>query len=661
MEENPELTPAAPADSAVDQRPGLVGASWKSRLHGLASLRSKLIIPYALLSVLLALTGVYVVTRLVTNSLHERIANQLYEASRVASDGIVRQEQKNLENLRLMVFSQGVPEALAEQNVEALETLLLPLMLNNKVDFAAAVDASGLEIRTWILDQSGDIYLVTEGHDFSANPLISNILQGITDSSGDKYAGIIQPNIGPVLATSAPVYAEDGALVGALIAGIRVSRMLAEIETQALADLTLLDLDNQVISTTISHPQENIAILEAACETAHATSLTAPQELELNSRLYQVIFTTLYIRELPAGSLGIALPSSYVVSAEVTSRNAFSLIFTLGTAGTILIGYLLAQNIARPILRLRSLSQSVASGDLNQSSELERTDEIGELANAFDQMTENLRERTAEAERLYAETVQRNIELAETNTRLQETQLQLVQSEKLAAVGLLTAGLVHDVKNPLTVIKGTSEVLLEDADLSPYMRKTLSLIREGAVKANKIVSDLLTFARQAPPELKPQDLRETVQAALRLTTYLTRQALVRMSSELPEQPVVTIYDAQQIEQVFINMITNAVQAIPERGTLCIRLTQANGFAATSFEDSGIGIPPENLHRIFDPFFTTKPEGQGTGLGLSVSYGIVASHGGRIEVSSTVGQGSTFTIYLPLEQGSGPAEVQGDGN
>ena len=175
------------------------------------------------------------------------------------------------------------------------------------------------------------------------------------------------------------------------------------------------------------------------------------------------------------------------------------------------------------------------------------------------------------------------------------------------------------------------------------------MIREGAIKANKIISDLLTFARQAPPELKPQDLRETVQAALRLTTYMVRQAQVRTTSELPDEPVITIYDATQIEQVFINLINNAVQAMPDRGALHIRLTQADGYAVTSFADTGTGIAPEHLHRIFDPFFTTKPEGQGTGLGLSVGYGIVASHGGRIEVSSVVGQGSTFTIYLPLDQ------------
>jgi signal transduction histidine kinase len=661
MSENPELPPV----ELTDQRPTLGleggGADWKNRLVKLASLRSKLIIPYVLLSLLLALVGVFVVSRLVASSWHERVSNQLYEASRVAADGIVRQERENLENLRLMVFSQGVGEAMAARDVDALETLLIPVMINNAVDFVAAIDPAGIEISTWDLDASGETYIRTQGYDFSQEPLVANILAGTPDEIGDKYVGFLEPILGRVLATSAPVYDNQNNLTGVLITGTLVDRMIREIKTQALADLILLDMDHQLISTSMAEVEEIQGILEQVGAQAQETASTQPVDIMLYERQYQLRYTDLRLRGQTVGSLGVALPNSYAISKEAQSRWVFILVFTIGTAGTILVGYALAQNIARPILHLRSLSQSVASGDLNQESGLERTDEIGELADAFDQMTENLRQRTAEAERLYAETAQHNIELAATNQRLRETQEQLVQSEKLAAVGLLTAGIVHDVKNPLTVIKGTAELLQEDADLAPEMQRALSLIREGAVKANKIVSDLLTFARQAPPDLKPQDLRETVQAAMRLTTYLTRQAQVRMNAELPEQAVITVYDTQQIEQVFINLITNAVQATNERGTLWIRLRQDDAYAATSFEDTGSGIAPEHLHRIFDPFFTTKPEGQGTGLGLSVGYGIIASHGGRIEVSSEVGKGSTFTVYLPLAESTPHGEAPDNGD
>jgi two-component system NtrC family sensor kinase len=344
----------------------------------------------------------------------------------------------------------------------------------------------------------------------------------------------------------------------------------------------------------------------------------------------------------------IILPSNYIVSTISTSRNVFSLIFALGTASVILIGYLLAQNIARPILKLRTMSAAVAAGDLNQSSGLKRSDEIGELATSFDTMTIRLRERTEEAARLYAETVQRNRELAEINQRLQAAQAQLIQSEKLAAVGQLTAGIVHDVKNPLAVIKGLAEELEEDIGEDPYAQDGLRTIRESASKASTIVTDLLKFARQSEPRKVQQDLRDTINTSIRLTEYLARKGKIEIVTELPEESVIGVYDGQQIEQVLINLITNAIQAMPDGGTLVITLENKSQEAVVKLEDNGIGIPTENLPRIFDPFFTTKPEGEGTGLGLSVGYGIISRHGGRIAAESTEGVGTTFTISLPKD-------------
>jgi two-component system, NtrC family, sensor kinase len=231
-------------------------------------------------------------------------------------------------------------------------------------------------------------------------------------------------------------------------------------------------------------------------------------------------------------------------------------------------------------------------------------------------------------------------------------QLQLIQAEKLAAVGQLTAGIVHDVKNPLAVIKGLSELMLGN-DLTPEEHQNLNVIHESSVKANAIVTDLLKFARQSTPEKKFQDLRETVEASLRLTAYLSRKANIEVIKDLPDHPVLMWYDSQQLEQVFINIIHNAIQAMEERGILRVSMVRSDvGYnentAVVAFQDSGVGIPPENLSRIFDPFFTTKPEGQGTGLGLSVSYGIISNHNGHIQVESNEGKGSTFTIILPID-------------
>ncbi|MFP3855033.1 MAG: sensor histidine kinase, partial [Anaerolineales bacterium] len=276
------------------------------------------------------------------------------------------------------------------------------------------------------------------------------------------------------------------------------------------------------------------------------------------------------------------------------------------------------------------------------------SDEIGDLAEAFDVMTARLSERTEAAEKLYQETVERNRQLAEMYDRLQAAQQQLVQSEKLAAVGQLAAGIVHDVKNPLGVIKGMAEELMLETEDDPALVQMLKVVRDNADRANLIVTDLLKFARQSTPSMHERDLRETIEGCLRLTDYLIRKGKAEVQSDVPDRPVWVTYDAQQIEQVIINLIQNAIQAMPEGGKLAIRLTENKSEAVLEIEDSGEGIAQEHLSRIFEPFFTTKPEGKGTGMGLAVSYGIISRHGGQIDVESEPGEGSTFTIRLPKE-------------
>jgi len=636
--------------SAIDARaPKSQSRPSKRRLRRLANLRTELIVPYIILTLLIAMVGTFVVTRLVTSSIRERFVNQMVEASRVAADGVVRQEQRNLSMLRQLVFTEGVSSALAQRDAAALQGLLLPLALNNHSEVITAVDRAGRDVLTLAYDPQTKQYQSSSSADFSKIDLVTRALQGQTDTTGDKFAGLLSTPQGPYLLTSAPVRDGNNTIVGAIMIGTRLSTLLSDLKAQTYADIVALDRQGQLLATTLPEAEDGFAELQRAAASAGPIESAATRDLQLYGRDYQIAFTPLMIRQQTTGNVGVVLPSNYLVDTASTSRNTFSLIFALITIAVIVLGYLLSTSIARPILRLRALSQAVAAGDLAQKTELDRPDEIGELAEAFDTMTQQLRERTDEAARLYAETVQRNTELADINARLQNAQQQLVQSEKLAAVGQLTAGIVHDVKNPLTVIKGMAESLQEEPELKPYANRELALIRESATKANQIVSDLLTFSRQSTPEMQQQDLKATVEAALRITAYLTRKAKVQVITALPEQSVYVTYDAQQIEQVLINLIQNAIQAMPQGGTLRVSLSQVNEAVALAVQDTGVGISPDNLRRIFDPFFTTKPAGEGTGLGLSVGYGIIARHHGRIDVDSTVGQGTTFTILLPKQQ------------
>jgi signal transduction histidine kinase len=617
-------------------------------LRAVSGLRAKLIVPYVLLTLMIAMVGVFIVTRLVTSSIRERFVNQLFEASRVAADGVVRRERVHLEDLRLMAFTEGVPIKIVEKDSEGLRDVLWPLALNNNIEAVTVVDLEGKEMLTLAEDVSSGQYIVSQGGDFSELSIVTRIIDGQVDEFGDKFADILRTTYGPYLFTSAPVRSASGELVGLIMVGTRLETLLDDLKAQALADIVLMDAQGKLVSTTLVIPDEGPESLEIGTEEVGTSGLSTPREIELYGRDYQEVVTPLVLRQREVGWMSVILPSNYIVSTMATSRNVFSLVFSLGTVATIVLGYLLAQSIAHPILQLRAISQEVAAGDLEQHIEIKRADEIGELANAFDTMTHRLKERTDEAARLYAETVQRNTELAVINERLQSTQAQLIQSEKLASVGQLTAGIVHDVKNPLAVIKGVAEELHEEIGLDPSTRGKLSSIRDSATRASTIVTDLLKFARQSTPELHRRDMRETVRSALRLTEYLTRKGAVEVSTDLPDLPVRVTYDAQQIEQVLINLITNAVQAMPTGGKLHLALAEIEGGVRIDVVDTGHGIRKESLSRIFDPFFTTKPEGEGTGLGLSISFGIVSRHGGRIDVRSEVGVGTTFSVFLPEE-------------
>jgi signal transduction histidine kinase len=613
----------------------------------MSSLRAKLVIPYVMLTLATAMVGMFVITRLVASTLRERFANQMLEASRVAADSIVRRERVHIEELRLMAFTQGVGPALAGGDTDQLQAILFPLVLNNRVQSLTVASAQGTELISLIQDPASSEYLVSRGADLSQVELLAGPLAGVEDELGDKYAGLLTTIYGPHLFTAGPVRGGAGEVLGALMIGTRLDSLAADIKAQVLADVIILDPSGAVVTTTLAEPDGGYAVLGLAPYDIAYLDPGKTVEVTLYGRTYQIYYTPLVVRQKPVGVLGVVLPSNFIITTESISRNVFILLFTLGTLAVIITGLVLASRISKPIVRMRDVSLAVAAGDLDQRTGVRGRDEVGQMAAVFDLMTFRLRRRTAQANQLHAEALRRSEELAQANLRLQQAQAQLVQSEKLAAVGQLSAGIVHDVKNPLAVITGLTEELQENIGTESPHRTALAQIRENAVRASGIVTDLLKFARQSNPEMSHQNVWETVRSAVRLNDYMIRRANVKVQFEPLAAPVVTFYDGQQIQQVVINLIQNAVQAMPNGGTLSLDVRQTAPWVEIDVRDTGVGIPPKNLGRIYDPFFTTKPPGEGTGLGLSVSYGIVATHKGHIDVRSEVGRGTTFTVRLPL--------------
>ncbi len=237
---------------------------------------------------------------------------------------------------------------------------------------------------------------------------------------------------------------------------------------------------------------------------------------------------------------------------------------------------------------------------------------------------------------------------------------QMMRSEKMAALGQLISGVAHELNNPLTVVVGYSELLGLESEMPDNVRRGLDTIQEAAQRAGKIVQNLLTFARQHQATQVCVKINELIERTLALRAYEMGVNNIEVVKDLGDNLPETVADPHQLQQVFLNLIVNAEQAMMKangRGQLWVQTREKSGampisqsgtrIIQISITDDGPGIDPTNLKRIFEPFFTTKPVGEGTGLGLSISHGIIRSHGGRINVQSEIGHGTTFTIELPV--------------
>ncbi len=239
-----------------------------------------------------------------------------------------------------------------------------------------------------------------------------------------------------------------------------------------------------------------------------------------------------------------------------------------------------------------------------------------------------------------------------------EMQARLVETERLAAVGELVAGVAHEVNNPLGSISAFAQLLLREEGLSLDQRESLEIIYSETLRASHVVKDLLAFARRSAPRRESVDLTQVVEGALRLRGYQLASHGVQTLLDLPAGLPQVVGDARQLQQVVLNLVTNALQAMPDGGDL--RLIAGGDADRVTLEigDSGGGIPESVRPHIFEPFYTTKPEGEGTGLGLSVSYGIVAAHGGTLALASSTQSGTTFLITLPSEKHTQVADETG---
>ena len=344
---------------------------------------------------------------------------------------------------------------------------------------------------------------------------------------------------------------------------------------------------------------------------------------------------------------------------------------TLGIAGvslafiviaSLLVGFFVHRLVYLPLRDLESGAQRLSTGNLDQPIPVRSGDEFGKLASSFNTMTDALRNSREEL-RESARTLEQKVE--KRTRELRRAQAETMRGEKLASVGLLASGVAHELNNPLTGILTFSHLLREKMpDKSPDAEDMDLVIRETK-RCAAIIKRLLDFAREKQPEKKFTDLNQIITDTVRIVEQPAHLRDIEIVLDLDRSLPPIWIDADQIKQVIMNMVVNAQHAVEEKGNITIRTrraldprvsaAEAKPMVAISIIDTGCGISEKNLKRIFDPFFTSKDVGRGTGLGLSVSHGIVEAHGGLIEVKSRVGEGSTFRIFLPLTPPSAESE------
>ncbi|MEJ2738227.1 MAG: ATP-binding protein [Dehalococcoidia bacterium] len=252
----------------------------------------------------------------------------------------------------------------------------------------------------------------------------------------------------------------------------------------------------------------------------------------------------------------------------------------------------------------------------------------------------------------YIEILSLNRELKESIRRLESTQKQLIQSEKLNAMGQIAASIAHEVNNPLAGVlvynKLLSKKLTNDSLNKEEALDTLNKIESAVSHCSQVVQDLLDFTRQSEPVFAPLKIAEVIDQAISLIGHQAKMNNVEIIRQDDADLSPVDGDIKQLKQVFLNLIINAIQAMPDGGTVTITTgPDKSNRVSVSIKDTGHGIEPGNMEKLFTPFFTTKESGKGVGLGLAVSQGIIERHGGSIEATSSIGDGSTFTVFLPF--------------
>ena len=597
----------------------------------LLNFRTKVIVPVVGVMILLMATSMWLINGRVTRQLQAQAAEQLATADAVLGyaqklrmDSLLtfyrKVEGEPMFRAHAALFdpAQGKFSETAQKTVRGFLDKMIEERFT-KVIMVAPADGPPLCAADDAWVRIDEFTIACAG--LAASAMTNGALAGVV-RNGDQLLDVV----------AVPLRLRDE-VVATFVFGAE-NTLREDIRELARGEVLLL-MDNQPIVSSVRE-RDLVSLLSPQIADAKISGQGKIDKLTLNGEHFLCLSGNLKSSRA-AGQLGYMILSSYQKPLQVL-RDTQQLILLVSIAAIaigITIVWIYVRRVTEPLEDLREHTEAIGKGDFTRRVELNSNDEFGDLAEAFNHMTENLK--------LSRQQLESTVETLKT------TQAQLIQSEKLSGIGEFVAGVAHELNNPLTSVMGFSE-LLQMEETNPQQKRQLEMVHKSALRCQKIVQSLLSFARRHQPERKLICVNGLIEAVVEILAYQMRtsniEVIIQLDPKLPQAMV----DQHQIQQVFLNIVNNARQAIEEhrpKGSVLISTGVAGRNVRIVIRDDGPGIREENLSKLFDPFFTTKEVGKGTGLGLSLCYGIVRDHGGTIQVRSTYGEGAVFIIELPI--------------
>jgi len=637
------------------------------------SLKAKLIVSFLAVIVIGGLVTTLVGTRLIGTGIIRQAQDKVRNDLNAARE-IYRQESEKLKDtVRFTALRRFfIAEALLSNDIKTLTDELEKIRKAESLDILTLTDQTGrVVVRFRNPSVSGDsqadddlVRRVLAGREAVAGTVIVPEEElrkegpDIVEQASIEYipTAKAKPTLetrqtsGMMIKAAAPILGQDGRLLGVLYGGNLLNR-----------NYKIVDKVKETVYQAVKYKGKDIgtATIFQGDLRISTNVLRADGTRAIGTRIWQDVYERVLVEGLPWIDRAFVVENWYIsayepirdVNNEIVGilyvgileekfndmRNRAIAIFVglalVGMVLALVISNFLARGVLQPIKRLIFASHEWAAGNLDYRAATTANDEIAELTETFNTMASSLKER---------------------DERLKEyTHQQIMKSDRLATLGQLAAGVAHEINNPLGAVLMYSHLSMEEMEAQDSHRRNLEKVVAEATRCKNIVRGLLDFARQSEPNIEESDINEILKRTLSL---LANQALfqnIKITTALSTSMPKAMMDSGQIQQVFTNIILNAAEAIAGEGELTVvsRTTADNEWIEIEFTDTGCGIPRENLEKIFDPFFTTKEVGRGTGLGLAVSYGIIARHKGTVEVKSEQGKGTTFIVRLPLKIGT----------